>query len=52
MYNNSQIVLKYVENNGIPSKDANPNGSTDSIAGVSNEEGNVLCDDAPSITKF
>ena len=42
MYNNSQIVLKYVDNNGIPSKDANPNGSTDNIAGVSNEEGNVL----------
>jgi phosphoribosylformylglycinamidine synthase I len=42
MYNNSQVVLKYVDNNGIPSKDANPNGSMDSIAGVSNEEGNVL----------
>jgi phosphoribosylformylglycinamidine (FGAM) synthase-like amidotransferase family enzyme len=42
MYNNNQIVLKYVDNNGIPSKDANPNGSTDNIAGVSNEEGNVL----------
>jgi phosphoribosylformylglycinamidine synthase len=42
MYNNSQIVLKYVDNNGIPSKDANPNGSMDNIAGVSNEAGNVL----------
>ncbi len=42
MYNNNQIVLKYVDNNGLPSKDANPNGSMDNIAGVSNEEGNVL----------
>lgn len=42
MYNNNQIILKYVDDNGLPSKDANPNGSVDNIAGVSNEEGNVL----------
>jgi phosphoribosylformylglycinamidine synthase I len=42
MYDNDQIVFKYVDNSGIPSKDANPNGSIDNIAGVSNAEGNVL----------
>ena len=34
LHRNNQIVLKY--------KNDNPNGSIDSIAGISNESGNVL----------
>ncbi|MGB8312653.1 MAG: phosphoribosylformylglycinamidine synthase I [Halobacteriota archaeon] len=42
MYDNGQVIFKYVDDNGFPSKDANPNGSMDNIAGISNVEGNVL----------
>ncbi|MGH9339441.1 MAG: phosphoribosylformylglycinamidine synthase subunit PurQ [Acidobacteriota bacterium] len=39
---NGQIVFRYCDRNGKVSAEANPNGSLDGIAGVSNREGNVL----------
>ena len=39
MYDNEQILLKYVDENG---KIDNPNGSVDSIAGICNENKNVF----------
>lgn len=42
MYDNGQVIFKYVDDNGFSSKDANPNGSMDNIAGISNVDGNVL----------
>ena len=38
---NSQILLRYCDASGNVVDDANPNGSTDNIAGVSNAAGNV-----------
>jgi phosphoribosylformylglycinamidine synthase subunit PurQ / glutaminase len=38
----SQIVFRYCEEDGRLTKDANPNGSLDNIAGIVNEEGTVL----------
>ncbi len=40
--NNQQIVLRYVGENNQPSEEANPNGSLDNIAGICNQEGNVM----------
>jgi len=37
-----RIVFRYVDRNGDPTPDANPNGSSHNIAGIVNEEGNVL----------
>src|SRR6266516_2786382 len=37
-----QIVLRYVNEQHEPSKDSNPNGSIDNIAGICNEKGNVM----------
>ncbi len=42
LYENDQVVLKYVDDNGRPTSTANPNGSRDNIAAVSNLEKNVL----------
>lgn len=39
---NQQIVFRYVDRDGNAVPEANPNGSTDYIAGVINKEGNVL----------
>jgi phosphoribosylformylglycinamidine synthase subunit PurQ / glutaminase len=39
---NEQIVLRYVDEQNVPTEDANPNGSLDNIAGICNEEGNVM----------
>ncbi|TMI28573.1 phosphoribosylformylglycinamidine synthase I [Candidatus Bathyarchaeota archaeon] len=39
---NKQIVLRYVNETNIPTKDSNPNGSLDNIAGICNKEGNVM----------
>jgi len=39
---NEQIVLRYVDENDIPTDDSNPNGSLDNIAGISNKKGNVM----------
>lgn len=37
-----QIVFRYVDEQGRPTLEANPNGATDNIAGVVNEPGNVM----------
>ncbi len=37
-----QVVFRYVDAQGVPTREANPNGSRNSIAGVANERGNVL----------
>jgi len=39
---NGQIVFRYCTENGRLSKEANPNGSLEHIAGVVNEAGTVL----------
>ncbi len=41
MYDNDQIVFRYVDENGEINDEANPNGSIDNIGGVCNLEGNV-----------
>ena len=41
LYENDQVVLKYVNDEGKEA-DANPNGSMDDIAGICNLEGNVV----------
>ncbi len=38
----NQIVFRYATSDGQVTKDANPNGSLDNIAGIVNEEGTVL----------
>lgn len=42
MKNNNQIVFNYCDEEGALSKEANPNGSLENIAGITNKEGNVL----------
>jgi phosphoribosylformylglycinamidine synthase len=42
MRRREQIVLRYVDAGGRATREANPNGSTDNIAGVCNERGNVM----------
>jgi phosphoribosylformylglycinamidine synthase len=42
LYENDQVVFKYVDDNGRQTSTANPNGSRDNIAAVSNLEKNVL----------
>jgi len=42
LYENDQVVFKYVDDNGRPTPEANPNGSQHNIAAVSNLEKNVL----------
>jgi len=39
---NRQVVFRYADERGAATLDANPNGSTANIAGVSNPEGNVV----------
>lgn len=39
---NNQIVFKYCNENGEITDEANPNGSINNIAGIVNEQGNVL----------
>ena len=39
---NSQIIFKYVDEDGNPTEQANPNGSLENIAGVCNKERNVF----------
>ena len=38
----NRVVYRYVDEKGEATEEANPNGSLDNIAGVSNEEGNVV----------
>ena len=42
LYENDQVVFKYVDDKGCPTSAANPNGSQDNIAAISNLEKNVL----------
>ncbi|MCP8323546.1 MAG: phosphoribosylformylglycinamidine synthase I [Candidatus Methylarchaceae archaeon HK02M2] len=42
LYDRNQIVLKYVNEEGRATDEANPNGSMDNIAGICNIEGNIL----------
>lgn len=39
---NGRVVLRYVNDSGEPTAEANPNGSLNNIAGVTNRAGNVL----------
>ena len=39
---NGQVIFRYTDERGAATLEANPNGSTANIAGVSNEGGNVL----------
>lgn len=42
LYDNNQIVLKYCDKSGNITREANPNGSVDNIAGICNKQGNVF----------
>jgi phosphoribosylformylglycinamidine synthase I len=42
MEDRGQVLMRYVDERGEPSDDANPNGSMHSIAGVANESFNVF----------
>ncbi len=42
MHNNRQILLQYVDAKGKATAAANPNGSLENIAGICNEERNVV----------
>ncbi|MEA2684797.1 MAG: phosphoribosylformylglycinamidine synthase subunit PurQ / glutaminase [Chloroflexota bacterium] len=37
-----RVVFRYVDSAGLPTPDGNPNGSINNIAGIVNDEGNVL----------
>ncbi len=39
---NGQVVFRYVDPDGNVTDEANPNGSINNIAGITNEQGNVL----------
>lgn len=39
---NGQVLLRYCDNQGRTTDDANPNGSRENIAGIRNEVGNVF----------
>ena len=39
---NGRVVFRYVDERGVATPDANPNGSLANIAGVANDEGNVV----------
>lgn len=42
LYENDQIVFKYTDEEGIPTKSSNPNGALENIAGVCNLDRNVV----------
>ena len=42
LQDNNQIVFRYCDANGEITDESNPNGSTDNIAGIINQKGNVL----------
>lgn len=42
LQDNRQIVFTYCDENGLETKDSNPNGAINNIAGISNKKGNVL----------
>ena len=37
-----RVVFRYVDERGVATSDANPNGSLANIAGVANDDGNVV----------
>jgi phosphoribosylformylglycinamidine (FGAM) synthase-like amidotransferase family enzyme len=37
-----QVVFRYVDAKGVPTPESNPNGSAHHIAGICNEQGNVV----------
>ncbi|MDG6926497.1 MAG: phosphoribosylformylglycinamidine synthase I [Nitrososphaerota archaeon] len=37
-----RVVFRYTDENGVASRSANPTGTADNIAGISNREGNVV----------
>jgi phosphoribosylformylglycinamidine synthase len=37
-----RVVFRYVDERGVATAEANPNGSVANIAGVANDEGNVV----------
>ena len=39
---NGQVVFRYANADGVPTAEANPNGSFNNIAGIVNKRGNVL----------
>ena len=39
---NNQVLFRYCNENGEILPEANPNGSLENIAGISNEQGNVI----------
>jgi phosphoribosylformylglycinamidine synthase len=39
---NGQVLFRYVDRDGKPTDESNPNGSINNIAGITNPEGNVL----------
>jgi len=40
--NNNQVIFRYCDKDGKVTNEANPNGSVNNIAGIINEQGNVL----------
>lgn len=42
LWDHQQVIFQYCDSQGIMSDEYNPNGSLDSIAGISNREGNVI----------
>jgi len=42
MEKNGQILFRYCDNDGETSEKANPNGSIENIAGICNQQGNVI----------
>lgn len=42
LQDNNQVVFRYCNEEGETTKESNVNGSVDSIAGICNEEGNIL----------
>ena len=40
--NNGQVIFRYCDDDGNITKESNPNGSLNNIAGITNKEGNVL----------
>jgi phosphoribosylformylglycinamidine (FGAM) synthase-like amidotransferase family enzyme len=42
LQDNNQIVFTYCNENGLETKESNPNGTINNIAGICNKNGNVL----------
>ena len=42
LYDHDQVLFKYCNENGVITKESNPNGSLDNIAGICNTERNVF----------